>query len=186
MFRRTIDYWRKHIARVPKGYLRYKVLKLLSEEQLSGSEIMEKIEEETDGRWRPSPGSIYPLLSLLQDRGYIREIPLIQNILDGKKRYELTKIGTEFLEEQEKIYSERGGIPLFIGTSILNHLKSTISIEKREELKENVQKLFKSFIELRKVITEKGTTKAFDELKIILNETTERINEFIIKLKKEE
>jgi len=44
---------------VPKGFLRYQVLRLLKEKPMSGSEIMSEIEEETDGNWRPSPGSIY-------------------------------------------------------------------------------------------------------------------------------
>jgi DNA-binding PadR family transcriptional regulator len=40
------------------------------EKPVSGSEIVDKIEEYTD--WRPSPGSIYPLLSHMQEVGFIR------------------------------------------------------------------------------------------------------------------
>lgn len=95
-------HWLRHTAMVPKGFLRYKVLKLLSEKPMAGSEIMGIIEEQTGGYWRPSPGSIYPLLAWLQDKGYIREV----GGEAGIKRYALTDQGKSFLDEQEKVWEE--------------------------------------------------------------------------------
>ena len=40
---------------------------------MSGSEIVGKIERETGGKWKPSPGSIYPLLGGLQEKGFTQE-----------------------------------------------------------------------------------------------------------------
>ena len=91
--------WKRRMARVPKGYLRHNVLKLLKENSMSGSEIITAIEEKTDGRWKPSPGSVYPLLSWLLDSGYTTETPEQET---GIKRYELTEKGVEFSEEHEK------------------------------------------------------------------------------------
>ena len=54
---------------VPKGLLRYISLKLLANHPMSGIEITEKIEEFTN--WRPSPGSVYPLLASLEEKGFI-------------------------------------------------------------------------------------------------------------------
>ena len=69
-------------------------MKLFMEKPVSGSEIVDKIEEYTD--WRPSPGSIYPLLSHMQDVGFIRphedQDPTI-------KRFELTEKGRLHAEE---------------------------------------------------------------------------------------
>ena len=59
------------------------VLSMLARSPKNGAEIMAAIEEMTQGWWRPSPGSIYPLLNELQAAG------LIQKREDG--RYELTK-----------------------------------------------------------------------------------------------
>ncbi len=56
---------------------------ILARSPKNGAEIMASIEEMTQGWWRPSPGSIYPLLNELQADG------LIQKRDDG--RYELTK-----------------------------------------------------------------------------------------------
>jgi DNA-binding PadR family transcriptional regulator len=59
------------------------VVSILARSPRNGAEIMAAIEEMTQGWWRPSPGSIYPLLAELQAEG------LIQKRDDG--RYELTK-----------------------------------------------------------------------------------------------
>jgi len=90
--------WSRHTSIVPKGYLRYQVLRLLNTKPMSGSEIMKQLEEQTDGRWRPSPGSIYPLLAWLQDNLYIEETASEA----GVKRYKLTESGKIFLNEHEK------------------------------------------------------------------------------------
>lgn len=84
------------MAAVPKGFLRHTVLQLLKAQPMSGSEIMNQIEDQTRGRWRPSPGSIYPLLAWLQEKGYTREVPTQEQ---GIKRYTLTDPGTAYLEE---------------------------------------------------------------------------------------
>ncbi len=89
------------MAMVPKGFLRYQVLKLLNEKPMSGSEIMSEIEKKTDGHWIPSPGSIYPLLAWLQEKGYIKETSGQEA---GIKRYALTDQGKVFLDEHVKTY----------------------------------------------------------------------------------
>ncbi|HLQ21553.1 MAG TPA: PadR family transcriptional regulator, partial [Nitrososphaerales archaeon] len=47
---------------VPRGFLRFYVLSLLSRRPEAGYSIMRTIEETTDGAWRPGPGTVYPLL----------------------------------------------------------------------------------------------------------------------------
>jgi len=87
------------MASVPKGFLRYYVLRLLNEKPMSGSEIMNEIAKRTDGHWKPSPGSIYPLIAWLQDKGYAKEVPEQEA---GIKRYTLTDQGKMFLQEHIK------------------------------------------------------------------------------------
>jgi len=81
----------------PKGLLRYLSLKLIQREPMSGSEIMESMEEYTD--WRPSPGSVYPMLARLQENG------LIESYADADpdlKRFQITEKGTTELKEVHK------------------------------------------------------------------------------------
>jgi DNA-binding PadR family transcriptional regulator len=91
------DRWTKRTSGVPRGLLRFLVLNMLSKKQMSGSEIVETIEKETGGRWKPSSGSIYPLLAQLHDRGYTSELPSEET---GIKRYELVAKGKAFFEKQ--------------------------------------------------------------------------------------
>ena len=79
---------------MPKGILQYLSLKLIQIEPMSGSEIMESMEEYTD--WRPSPGSIYPLLSRLQETGLIEPI---SDSAPDLKRFQITEKGKMELKE---------------------------------------------------------------------------------------
>ncbi|MFX1606873.1 MAG: PadR family transcriptional regulator, partial [Promethearchaeota archaeon] len=89
--------WIQHTAKVPKGFLRYRVLHKLKERSMSGAELTAAIAEEMGGRWKPKPGSMYPLLKTLLQDGLTQEIP----DEDGRtRRYELTERGRKFLEDQ--------------------------------------------------------------------------------------
>ena len=65
---------------------------------MSGSEIMDQIQKHTSGAWKPSPGSIYPLLSSLEDSAYIKELPKE----NGVKRYQITENGKSLLEKEHQ------------------------------------------------------------------------------------
>lgn len=88
------EHFKKHRhTGIPKGFLWHITLQLLRRESLSGSEIMKQFLEYTD--YKPSPGSVYPLLSQLQEKG------LIEEVIDedpSLKRYRLTEFGREEVE----------------------------------------------------------------------------------------
>src|SRR5579884_1508288 len=77
-----------------RGDVRAALLRLLSEEPRNGYQLMQAIEELTAGRWSPSPGSVYPALSQLEDEGLIRPAER-----DGTKVFELTDAGAEQVAE---------------------------------------------------------------------------------------
>ena len=79
---------------VPRGMLRHLALQILKKGPMSGSEIVDQIEEYTD--WRPSPGSIYPLMSILQEEDLIRPYEDMDQTL---KRFELTEKGVKIVNE---------------------------------------------------------------------------------------
>ena len=79
-----------------RGDVRTALLLLLAEEPRNGYQLMQAIEERSDGRWRPSPGSVYPALSQLEDEGLIRSTER-----DGAKRFEITDAGREQLGDRE-------------------------------------------------------------------------------------
>ena len=59
------------------------VLSLLLERPMHGYEMISELEQRTGGVWRPSPGSIYPTLQLLEDEGLI-----VSEETGGRKRFE--------------------------------------------------------------------------------------------------
>ena len=84
------------------GVLRFYVLKLISKSgsPVSGYALMKRIEEET-GFWRPSPGSIYPLLASLEEDG------LVEYRKDkDRKLYLLTEAGRDALDRAQQAKEE--------------------------------------------------------------------------------
>jgi DNA-binding PadR family transcriptional regulator len=79
-----------------RGDVRTALLMLLAEEPRNGYQLMQTIEERSGGRWRPSPGSVYPTLSQLEDEGLIRGVER-----DGAKLFEITDQGRERLGESK-------------------------------------------------------------------------------------
>lgn len=81
--------------RARRGDIRTAALLLLSEEPRNGYQIMQEIEERSDGAWSPSPGSTYPALAQLEDEGLIRS-----QEQDGRKLFVLTDEGRTVVQER--------------------------------------------------------------------------------------
>jgi DNA-binding PadR family transcriptional regulator len=78
-----------------RGDVRTALLLLLAEEPRNGYQLMQAIEERSGGRWRPSPGSVYPALAQLEDEGLIRAAER-----DGVRLFELTDDGRARVAER--------------------------------------------------------------------------------------
>jgi len=63
---------RRRGGRMRRGEIRTALLAVLAEEPGHGYEIMQRLEEKSGGAWRPSPGSVYPTLQMLEDEGLVR------------------------------------------------------------------------------------------------------------------
>jgi DNA-binding PadR family transcriptional regulator len=94
-------------GRMRRGDIRTAVLAVLSEGPGHGYDVIQRLEDKTEGSWRPSPGSVYPMLQLLADEGLARSVER-----DGKRVYELTDSGRD--ETQRRI-EEAGGTPWELG-----------------------------------------------------------------------
>ena len=77
------------------GELRLVLLKLIADQPRHGYELIRAIEEMTGGDYAPSPGIVYPTLTMLEDMGLIAEA----KSKDTKKVYEATDEGRAHLEE---------------------------------------------------------------------------------------
>jgi DNA-binding PadR family transcriptional regulator len=173
--------WMKHTAMVPKGFIRYHVLEAMNEKPMSGSELMEEIEKHTGGFWKPSPGSIYPLLAWLQDNGYIKELPSE----NGLKRYELTQNGKALLEEQKKIrkkFREEAG---FMPGQFFDSFLMKITPEKSVEIRDSMKRLAIAMFQMGNALRENYSEEALSEALRVVDETSKKIEEIGKKMKRE-
>jgi DNA-binding PadR family transcriptional regulator len=79
-----------------RGDLRVVILELLKDQPRHGYDIIRALEERMRGYYRPSPGSVYPTLQMLEDQGYVTSVQQ-----EGKKVYTITDAGRRYLEEQQ-------------------------------------------------------------------------------------
>jgi DNA-binding PadR family transcriptional regulator len=173
--------WLRHNAMVPKGFLRYHVLEALSQKAMSGSELMDEIQKHTGGNWKPSPGSIYPLLAWLQDNQYITELPHE----NGLKRYELTQSGKELLEEQTKIREKFRSDMGFMTNPFFDRFFGNMPPEKSNQIRASMRQLMVSSMKLGKTLRENYSEKDLDEALKVLDEASKKIDEINVKVKGE-
>jgi DNA-binding PadR family transcriptional regulator len=81
--------------RFGRGDLKYVILDLLKEQPRHGYDVIRALEERFQGFYSPSPGSVYPTLQLLEDRGFVTS-----SEAEGKRVYTITDDGRSFLEER--------------------------------------------------------------------------------------
>jgi len=86
--------WSGRGPRARRGDVRAALLTLLAEEPRNGYQLMQEIENRSEGVWRPSPGSVYPALQQLEDEGLVRS-----DESDGRKVFRVTDAGRQAAEE---------------------------------------------------------------------------------------
>ena len=82
---------------IPRGFSRQYILSLLREQPMTGKEIIDRATVQSEGKWRPSPGLIYPLLGRLLDEGLVVE--------EDEGRYAITKKGLEITSDLQNFGS---------------------------------------------------------------------------------
>ncbi len=87
-------------GRARRGGVRAGILALLAEEPQHGYQLLRQLDERSGGVWRPSPGSVYPTLSQLEDEGLVSS-----DEVDGRRVFTLTDAG------QAEVASHDGPAP---------------------------------------------------------------------------
>lgn len=117
---------------VRRGFLKYYILKLLTEDSYSGYGLIKAIEEET-GFWKPSTGSVYPLLEDLEADGLIEG-----ETMDRGNSWGIT-------EEGEKAYEEATEAKEKMRESIKQSMIVFSQIFNEEKIREDAKKLDDQF-----------------------------------------
>lgn len=90
-------------GRAKRGDVRAAVLSVLAEEPMHGYQIIQQLEERSGGFWRPSAGSVYPTLQLLEDQSLVKS-----EEVHGKRVFSLTDEGRT---EAEQVRERAGATP---------------------------------------------------------------------------
>lgn len=156
---------------IPRGFSRQYILSLLREQPMTGKEIIDRATLQSEGKWKPSPGLIYPLLGRLLDEGLVVE--------DKDGRYMITKEGLEItsdlqsfgnmIQKQIDVMLRVGNVGRFvamdlidriitIGTTLSSNLDS-MTQEERNRYKEFLQNELKKLYEQEPKNDEKEKVK---------------------------
>lgn len=144
-------------GRTRRGHMAPLILFLLLDGPMHGYEIISKLEERSHGFWRPSAGSIYPNLQLLEEQEMVKH----ENI-NGKKVYTLTDKGKAEAEKAKEHLNDRLGS---IG----------LSVETFKELRESLHGIRSDIQKIAGQNDEEMVKKA----KAILSEAESKLNKLI-------
>ncbi len=79
------------------------LLQLIADKPSHGYELIKAIEERLGGRYSPSPGIVYPTLTLLEELGLVSVDAADDG---GRKRYSITEAGQQFLVDNRQLTDE--------------------------------------------------------------------------------
>ncbi len=103
----------EHLGRGPHGRGRHRarrgavttaIITLLNERPMHGYELITELEQRSGGRWKPSPGAVYPALGKLEANALVTS-----KEEDGKRLYELTEEGRQVAAKLST--RSEGGLP---------------------------------------------------------------------------
>lgn len=178
-----VDRWMRRTAGVPRGLLRFIVLRLLTEKPLSGVEIVTEIERETAGGWKPSPGSIYPLLAWFQKKGHTTEVPTVDG---GMKRYVLTAEGRTYFENQVKLGEKFLRKLEYLAPLLVGGFEVSGRRQNMPDVKESGKRLVKTFVDLRAALKDDMTKQDAEEIAKTLNGCAEQLERIARRIKRKE
>jgi len=142
--KRRVETYR--LGRKRRGDIRVFVLWALNDHPMHGYELMHYLSEKTYGSWKPSAGSIYPTLQILEDQGFAKA-----TTKDDKKVYTITEAGRTKLH-----YLEVG--------SFENDPEQLTAIQELREANSTIGQLMK-------VIISRGSVSNLQQTAHIMNET---------------
>src|SRR3954463_12831378 len=140
--------------RVRRGGIRTAIPAVLPEAPGHGYDVMQNLEDKSGGTWRPSPGSVYPTLQLLEDEGLVSS-----RERDGKRVFEITDAGRA--EAAERI-EQAGGTPWELAGK---------GQRGNREVRESFAQLYQAFKQIATV----GTPEQVDRGLAIVNDARKQL-----------
>lgn len=152
-----------------RGDMKFALLEMLRERPMYGYEMIKVLEEKSGGFYTPSPGSIYPTLQMLEERGFVTS-----QEVEGKKVYSITEAGKALLEEHQQQNT-------FAGPPWARHHEHE---ERHRSSRPEIQALRGEVVEVVRLFTIAGRNAFKDptqvaQLRVIIERTRKDLNEMI-------
>jgi DNA-binding PadR family transcriptional regulator len=165
------------VTLIPKGMLKQIVLGVINEKPMHGYAIMNRIKDET-GFWKPSPGTIYPVLKSMLSEGLIKEINSNE---DSKRQYTITQKGKKTVKSVNSIRENMKNQVTNLYSEVFETDKKIVEKKIDEIYLQNpkLKKTIQTFAALM-ISTAKDGKKINQVIKII-----EKTNKSIAKINKE-
>ena len=157
---------------IPRGFSRQYILALLRDQPMTGKEIIDRATLQSEGKWKPSPGLIYPLLGRLLDDGLVME--------DKDGRYMITKKGLEItsdlqsfgnmIQKQIDVMLRVGNVGRFVAMDLIDRI-TTIGTTLSSNLDSMTQEecnRYKEFLqnELQKLYEQEAKNAEKEKIKV--------------------
>ncbi|MFL6502924.1 MAG: PadR family transcriptional regulator, partial [Nitrososphaera sp.] len=157
---------------IPRGFSRQYILSLLRDQPMTGKEIIDKAILQSEGKWRPSPGLIYPLLGRLLDEGLVIE--------NNEGRYAITKKGLEItsdlqnfgnmIQKQIDVMLRVGNVGRFVAMDLIDRIAtigSTLS-SNLDSMTQEERNRYKEFLqsELDKLYEQEAKNAAKEKVNV--------------------
>ena len=151
------DWFSRVGSAIPRGFSRHYILGLLKEQPMTGKEIIDKAILQSEGKWRPSPGLIYPMLGRLLEEGLISET--------DNGRYRITTKGVDMaadiqsvqniLQKQFEVMLRVGNVGKFMARDLIDRVSALGSAlsSNLDRMTEQEKNKYKEFLqsELQKI-----------------------------------
>jgi len=157
---------------IPRGFSRQYILSLLRDQPMTGKQIIDKATIQSGGKWKPSPGLIYPLLGRLLDEGLVVE--------DNDGKYTTTKKGIEItsdlqtfgnmIQKQIDVMLRVGNVGRFVAMDLIDRLTviGTALSSNLDSMSQEERDRYKEFLEseLRKLYEQENKGNEKQEVKV--------------------
>jgi DNA-binding PadR family transcriptional regulator len=157
---------------IPRGFSRQYILSLLRDQPMTGKEIIDRATLQSEGKWRPSPGLIYPLLGRLLDDGLVME--------DKDGRYMITKKGLEItsdlqsfgnmIQKQIDVMLRVGNVGRFVAMDLIDRIAaiSTTLTSNLDSMTQEERNRYKEFLqnELNKLYEQEAKNAEKEKVKV--------------------
>jgi DNA-binding PadR family transcriptional regulator len=133
-------------GRARRGDIRMALLALLVERPMHGYEMLRELAQRSGAMWKPSAGSVYPTLQLLEDEGLIKG-----HEVDGRRTFSITDTGRTELKSRKR---DREGMPW-----------EDARDDPARELREAAMSVGEAALQVARVATEEQVRRALDILR---------------------